>query len=335
MESENPVFAALSRAVCRLSAALNPTDKLLIAFWCLLSILSVALHSRIALWPILLLADASAGVLVCTLALAARAAGAGPLRCIRDWAALPLLVFTYKQLYFIIGPLHLHRDYDSLLIAADLRLFGVHPTHWLAPLSNPLLTEVLQVAYSSFYILFLAAGFELYRDRDHTRFERFRFAVVYGFLICYLGYMALPAVGPRFTLHDFERIDAELPGLLLTHPLRWFINVCESIPPGASGAVALARVQRDAFPSGHAMMTMVAVILAYQYKLRVRTWILAAGTLLIFASVYLRYHYVSDILAGAFLAPLCLLSSASVCRLLARHRRGEKPHPPGPLGSRG
>ncbi len=311
--------AAGTRAVGGLSAALNATDKLLLAFWGLLSILSLALHSRVPPWPALLLADFCAGVLVCALALAARAGRCAVLRWFHDWAAFPLLVFTYKQLYFITGPIHLHRDYDPLLIAADLWLFGAHPTHWLSGFSNPALTEALQIAYTSFYVLFLAAGFELYRDPDRSRFRRFRFTVVYGFLICYLGYTALPAVGPRFTLHDFARVDAELPGMLLTHPLRRFINVCESIPPGASSAVALARVQRDVFPSGHAMMTLVTVILAYRYRLKIRVWLLALGALLIFGSVYLRYHYVSDMVAGALLVPPCLLTSKWVCRRMGGH----------------
>ena len=35
------------------------------------------------------------------------------------------------------------------------------------------------------------------------------FTCVFGFYLSYLGYFALPAVGPRYTLHDFNSLDAE------------------------------------------------------------------------------------------------------------------------------
>ena len=64
-------------------------------------------------------------------------------------------------------------------------------------------TEVLQIAYTLFYLLFLVVGYELYRQHSRGVFHFFMFTCVYGFYLSYLGYFTLPAVGPRFTLHDF------------------------------------------------------------------------------------------------------------------------------------
>ncbi len=130
------------------------------------------------------------------------------LEYIHDWYAAPLVFLTFKELYFIIAPLHGGRSYDDLLIAADRWLFGVNPTQWLMHIANPVLTEVLQIAYTIFYLLFLAAGLELYRRKDRAVFHFYMFTCVYGFYLSYLGYFTLPAVGPRFTLHDFG--DARL-----------------------------------------------------------------------------------------------------------------------------
>ena len=235
-----------------------------------------------------------------------------------------MVVFTYKQIYFMIRSIHQGRDCDRLLIAVDRALFGANPTEWLAGFSNPYLTEVLQIAYSLFYVFFVAVGLELYLQKDLLQFRRFRFTVVYGFCISYAGYFLLPAVGPRFTLHDFSRIDAELPGLLLTPFLRWFVNIWESIPPGVSNTVALACAQRDVFPSGHTMMTLVVMILAYKFRLKIRHYVLGMGVLLIVATVYLRYHYVIDVAAGAFLVLPCLLTATKVCVLLKGHSPGEE-----------
>jgi membrane-associated phospholipid phosphatase len=177
-------------------------------------------------------------------------------------------------------------------------------------------TEALQIAYSLFYAIFLVIGFELYR-KDRSRFRYFRFAIVYGFLLSYIGYFFLPSAGPRFTLHDFSKTDAELPGLFVTPALRAFINVFENIHSGMSNSTALASVQRDVFPSGHTMMTIVAIALAYRYRLKVRHCMCILGLLLVVATVYLRYHYVVDLLAGAILAVLCLQTSTRIYRLFS------------------
>lgn len=288
---------------------MHAADRLLIAFWAILSIISLIFHARIPNWPLIILADLAACFAVWALAWAEHSSGSCRMRYIHDWAAFPLVLFTYKQIYFMVGPIHRGKDYDALLIAMDQWLFRMNPTEWLAGLANPFLTEVLQIAYSLFYVFFIAIGLELYRKQDLSRFRYFRFTAVYGFLISYLGYFFLPAVGPRFTLHDFSKIDLELPGLLLTPALRWFVNTFESIPTGATNAAALASAQRDVFPSGHTMMTLVALILAYKYGLKVRHYALFVGIPLLFATVYLRYHYAIDLIAGALLVFPCLLTS--------------------------
>jgi membrane-associated phospholipid phosphatase len=314
MDAQVPT-ETVSRKTRRLVSPLHSTDRLLLLFWGLLSCVSLLMHSRIPGWRGLIAANFAVSVLVIALAWASEKTGSRVLRCIHDWAAFLLVIFTYKQIYYMIRPLHQGRDYDPLLIALDRRLFGVNPTEWLARLSTPVVTEVLQIAYSLFYVIFLAVGFELYR-KDHTRFSRFSFTIVYGFLLSYIGYFFLPAVGPRFTLHDFSRMNNDLPGLLLTPWLRWFVNVWESIPADASNSAALASAQRDVFPSGHTMMTLVSIVLAYRYRLKLRAYVLVSGVLLIAATVYLRYHYAIDLLAGAVLAILCLLTAGKLYGLL-------------------
>ena len=299
----------------RFSAALHSTDVLVIAFWGFLSLICLALRIRIPLWWLIISANAAASMALIALAYASQRTGSTVLRWIHDWSAFVLVLFTYKQLYFIIGPIHDYRDYDPLFISLDRLIFRVNPTQWIGGFANPLLTELLQIAYSSFYVLFIAVGLDLYRQKDHSNFNYFRFTVVYGFFISYLGYFALPAVGPRFTLHDFSKTDSELPGLFVAEPLRWFVNYFESIKPGMSNSVAIANAQRDVFPSGHTMLTLMTIISAYRYRLEVRQYVLWVGIMLIVATVYMRYHYAVDLLAGAILVVPCLLTSKKLYRI--------------------
>jgi len=290
-------------------ASLNSTDRLLISFWVFLACVNLAFFFRIPYWPLLILSNLAAAVVTCVLARASQSKESKWLRWIHDWSAFPLVLFTFKQLHYMISPIHEGVDFDPLLIEADRWLFGTDPTVWLARISHPLLTELLQIAYAFFYLYFIVVGIELYRKTDHHPFSQFRFTVVYGFLISYIGYFFLPAAGPRFTLHDFSKIGTELPGFFFTPFLRRFVNFFESIPADVANGVAHAATQRDVFPSGHTMMTLLVIVLAYRYKLKLRHYVLVAGLLLIFATVYLRYHYVVDVIAGAVLALLCLATA--------------------------
>jgi membrane-associated phospholipid phosphatase len=236
---------------------------------------------------------------------------------IHDWHVAPTVFFTFKELYFIIRPMHGGRDYDVVLIAADRWLFGVDPTRWLAHFSTPWLTEILQIAYTLFYALFVVVGLELYRRSDRRGFDLFMFTCVYGFFLSYCGYFLLPAVGPRFTLHDFSALDRDLPGVFLTPFLRRFVNFGGSVPMGVSDAAAIAGTQRDVFPSGHTMMTLVLIYLAMKFRLRLRWYVAATGALLVLATVYERYHYVVDLLGGAIFTVLCLATAPRLYRALS------------------
>jgi len=197
-------------------------------------------------------------------------------------------------------------DYDKLLIKIDQFIFGANPTYALFKIANPYLTELLQIAYATFFFLpiVLAIDLILNNRKEELNFEIF--AVIYGFMLSYIGYFLFPAIGPRFTLHNFALTNKELPGLFLTPYLRDIVNAGESIPKGVVNPIAF--VQRDAFPSGHTQMTLIVMYLSVKFKTKSRYFFLVDGTLLIFATVYLRYHYVADLIGGAIFMIFTMLT---------------------------
>jgi membrane-associated phospholipid phosphatase len=205
------------------------------------------------------------------------------------------VLFVFKEIYLMVRPIN-PVDYDWLFIAIDKWMLGVNPTQWMAQFAHPVITEIFQIAYFSYYILFILIGVELYRRFPIEEFDRGAFFIVYGFYLSYLGYFLLPAVGPRFTLHDFYSINKELPGLLLTVPMRAFVNAGESISANLPNAIDV--VQRDVFPSGHTQLTLIVVYLAHWYRVKTRWIISVLAGLLIIGTVYLRYHYVVDLFGG-------------------------------------
>jgi membrane-associated phospholipid phosphatase len=278
-----------------LLVSLSAADLVSILFLLFLTLLNVIFASRVTVWLELVLVNLAFISLIIFLATRAESRKTPLYIGMHRWYLYIVVLLVFKELYFMIRPIH-PIDYDQFFIEADRWIFGVDPTVWLYQFAHPVLTEILQIAYSSYYILFLMLGIEIYRRHTLKSFDKAGFLVVYGFFLSYLGYFLLPAIGPRFTLHDFHSLSQELPGLFLTEPLRAFVNFGESVPTNIPNPADV--VQRDVFPSGHTQLSLIVAYLGFHFRLSTR-WAMAILTgLLIIGTVYLRYHYFVDIIGG-------------------------------------
>jgi membrane-associated phospholipid phosphatase len=185
----------------------------------------------------------------------------------------------------------------------DYALFGVHPTVWMERLNHPLLTGLLQAAYISYYVMPIALVLVLYFREDKNAFNNAAFAIVLCFYLSYIGYLLVPAVGPRFTLNHVQTTD------LLTGPATLWVRQTLD---------GLEHNKTDAFPSGHTAVALVTLVYAWKYREKVLSRILTPAVLaLIISTVYLRYHYVIDVIAGVLLAALTVLISPKTYRLFS------------------
>ena len=65
--------------------------------------------------------------------------------------------------------------------------------------------------------------------------------------------------------------------------------------------------KRDCMPSGHTAIALIVLFLSYRYARLLFYLFCPIVGALILSTVYLRYHYVIDIFAGAALAAGCSL----------------------------
>ena len=285
----------------RVIAHLDTMDALNVMMYALLGITMTVLSPWLPTWWLYLLLDA--GVIAVVFILARFASTRSHFwKLLHGFYMMVGIPIAFKQFYWIVPLVH-PVDYDQALIAIDRFLFfGADPTRWMYQFAHPVLTEILQLAYASFYFLPLILAVDLYRKKRMAAFRIVFLTIILGFYLSYLGYVAVPAIGPRFTLHDFEKTDTELPGVFATQFLRDYTNTGESIPPGTDDPAR--KVQRDVFPSGHTQMTLLTIFLAFRYRARTRWPLGIVGTLLVVATVYMRYHYVVDLVGGALFAVL-------------------------------
>lgn len=274
---------------------LKAFDLVIIIFFIMLSIVNLIFLEEIAVWDQLIIINIGVISLVLIITFLEEKYNSKIVTIFHYWYIAPLVLLTFKELYFMIHPIRPH-DFDWLFIKIDYWLFGANPTQVLEKIAFPLLTEILQMIYGIFYLLPIMLCLFLLRNKERVVFEYAIFSIIYGFYLSYIGYFALPGVGPRFTIHDFNLMNIQLPGLWLTNYLRDFVNIGESIPPGTPNPAAI--VQRDVFPSGHTMITLLVMYLSVKLKSRSKYFFIPVGTLLIFSTVYLWYHYVIDLFGG-------------------------------------
>lgn len=285
---------------------LTASDIIVICFGLFLSALNLIFYYKIPTWHINILVNFTFTAFIFSLAYMHKTTQKAFWEQFHYWYLVPTILLSFKEVGYMIKYIHMGKDYDQFLIAIDRFLFGTDPTHLLMNIANPILTELLQVAYASFYFLPVILGVDLLLKKKIQGLTYSTFIIVYGFYLSYLGYFLWPGIGPRFTLHEFNNTSAELPGLFATDFIRWFLNSAEGIP--ADGINAAQMVQRDVFPSGHTQMTLLSMYLAYKFKVKSRVFIIPAGILLIFGTVYLRYHYVVDLFGGALFMVLTLVT---------------------------
>ncbi len=195
--------------------------------------------------------------------------------------------FAVGTTFELLGPMLARTPvrYDGVLASIDARLFGPLVIVWQNVLGRPpWLTDFMSVAYVSFYALPLVVGVAIYR-RLPQEFDRFALATEAAFFLPYLGYVLVPAYGPR---EAFDHGGA-LGGTEIGHAARAFIHVVELN-------------MLDAFPSGHT--SVVLIVLAFGWRLlpRWRVPLTAVVASILFSTVYLSYHYVIDLFAGALVA---------------------------------
>ena len=197
---------------------------------------------------------------------------------------MPAVVLGHQSLGPIVDSVH-PLLVDGVLARADLKLFGglpaAHLSHWV----GPVVTEICLLCYYGYFVWPLLLGVLLYRQGKKTEYQHYTLALALTFLGTFLGYVMMPAVGPRFL---WSQANGPLSGIFFT--------------PWLESAMRSPEFNRDCFPSGHTAVTLVMLTFAYRFHRRFFLWVLPAGLGLIAATLVGKFHYGVDLLAALPLA---------------------------------
>ena len=180
-------------------------------------------------------------------------------------------------------------DVDNKLIILDDYILGFQPAIYLEQFISPELTDLMYFSYSSFLVYILAFTMYLYVSKNYYAFRETLVSVILTFYIGYIGYVFFPAVGPKFTMaHLFE---TSLSGSFITDRLSFLMDYEIS-----------EYTRRDCFPSLHNGVIFLILLFAFKHQKTYAFIFLPFAISLFISTLYLRYHYFIDMIAGFILA---------------------------------
>jgi membrane-associated phospholipid phosphatase len=208
------------------------------------------------------------------------------------WAPVVYFLWCYKwsgwTLHAFFPP---EFTLDGAFIAFE-NLFG-QPALWLARGRSRFTTETLHTFYVSYYLYTAGIGTYLYARRRYADFEEMTCATLIGYAVSYVVFALLPLWGPRWALVDAGLLPIE-ERRLAGYAVTTWINGIQWDGMALKGG---------AMPSSHTSTGVVFLYWCWRLWGRrggIPASIIVAGMAV--GAVYGRYHYVTDVVAGAALA---------------------------------
>jgi membrane-associated phospholipid phosphatase len=229
---------------------------------------------------------------------------------VRDWFPAVLILVAYRVSGLFLTPDAAHH-LDYVFARWDRALLQNSWVTGLLAMAAPWLQRCLELAYLMCYplvplglgALYIARSVAPVYDRRQAMtvtgpeesaitdrryrvaIDRFWTTVLLAVLACYAVYPFFPLTPPRVLFHDLPGPAVEP---LLRHVNVWILNQYS--------------VQACIFPSGH-VAAVTATALAVRARLpRIGVLFLIAAASVAAATVYGRYHYAADAVAGAAVA---------------------------------
>jgi membrane-associated phospholipid phosphatase len=205
-------------------------------------------------------------------------------------AAVQLLIFFVYQNSIDLVHVFFSRWFDADIIRLEAAVVGGQPTFWLQQFVRPWLTEWLMFCYVFYVPVYPILSAILYFRHGEDHNEEYLFYIGLVVALCTVGFLLYPVAGPMREIGD-----------RFTVPLRghFFTEMSELIR---------TRVHRPggAIPSIHCGAATIMWWSAFRFS-RPSFYVLTPIVISLYLStVYGRFHYATDVVAGVAVALLAI-----------------------------
>lgn len=208
----------------------------------------------------------------------------------------PLLYTELETLNQLVEPGYL----DATVQAWDEAVFGEQVSLTAARrFGSPWLSETLHLGYFSYYFVVPAAALAAWAEGRERGLARFTTTVAPAFFLCYLCFAVFPVAGPRY---EFPRVTGAPAG-------GFFFGLVHTVLEAGSS-------KGTAFPSSHVAAALAALLAAWRDGRKSFPWLLPPVLLLTLGTVYGRFHYGVDAVAGIAVAGIAFAATPWLHRML-------------------
>ena len=235
----------------------------------------------------------------------------------RDWIPFVVLIGVYESLRDYTGLIRTD-SIDRYLYQIDTFLFGIEPSVWIQRFAHPFLTDYLAFFYTQYLILPLILGLWLYLKERREDFKELSIALIIVLYGGFLLYCIFPAGPPRHFAPLLSQFDPKvLPSLGF---FAWSQGHMDSMT---------VIVTRSSFPSLHCALSCTALLFAHRFgnlwprHPRTLVWVYLIPVVSLWtATVYLRHHWIPDIVAGILLAVCTYFISPRIRKIFEEYQNG-------------
>jgi membrane-associated phospholipid phosphatase len=201
-----------------------------------------------------------------------------------------MCIAVYTNLHDTVRYVNPH-DVHQHLAAIEEWLFGGQPVLWAERYITPARTELFNFFYANFYAVAPSVVLALWFSGKRHEARRVLLGTILCFYTGYVLYVVFPAAPPRLYFESLGLFTVTLRG----GPITNFQEALIAMMPNHAA--------RAAFPSLHAAVSCLSLYYAWTYCRWLFPVLLVFVIGLLVSAVYLRHHWVVDLIAGAMLVP--------------------------------
>jgi membrane-associated phospholipid phosphatase len=213
-------------------------------------------------------------------------------------------VFLFFAYFFGLSSkfqLLIHTDWmDAKLIGIDITIFGQELSLKLESIVTPYLTEAMMFAYVFYLPLLIITAIVVYRSANQNGLAEYLFVLSLGYIFCYIGFILFPVASQMYFMPD--KYSVSLEGGLFTYLSELIRNNLH--------------FRGGSLPSPHCAAATTILWACYKYNKNIFFVILPSVILLYISTVYGRFHYSMDVIAGILTGCFAILIYPLVIRFI-------------------